>query len=60
MSGSAGPEAGMDWSSLMSDNNPVPSLAECQKTILTADDGRHYCMMPIWLDPLSGAPKTDP
>jgi hypothetical protein len=55
----AGPEAGMDWGFLMSDNNPVPSLAECRKAVLTADDGRHYCMMPVWLDPLPGAPKTD-
>ncbi len=55
----AGPEAGMDWSSLMSDNNPVPSLAECRKTILTADDGRHYCMMPVWIDALPRAPKMN-
>jgi hypothetical protein len=54
----AGPEAGMDWSSLMSDNNPVPSLAECRKAVLTADDGRHYCMMPVWLDSLSTAPQA--
>jgi hypothetical protein len=53
----AGPSAGMDWSLLMSENNPVPSLAECRKTILTAYDGRHYCMMPVWLDSVPAEPE---
>ena len=52
----AGPDAAAAWASLMAANNPVPELATCRKTAATGDDGRHYCTMPIWLDPPAAAP----
>jgi hypothetical protein len=53
----AGPDAAMSWALLMSDNNPVPAMAACRKSISTDAEGRHYCFMPIWLDSRSNAPQ---
>jgi hypothetical protein len=46
----SGPTAAAAWSTLMANNDPVQALAECQKTVAVASDGRHYCSMPVWLD----------
>lgn len=53
----AGPDAAMSWALLMSDNNPVPAMAACRKSVSTDAEGRHYCFMPVWLDPRSNAPQ---
>jgi hypothetical protein len=47
----AGPTAAMDWATLMTNNDPVPALAECKKNITTDEYGRRSCPMPVWLDP---------
>lgn len=52
-----GPDATAAWAALMADNNPAPELATCRKSITTADDGRRYCTMPVWLDPPAAAPQ---
>lgn len=52
----AGPDAATDWALLMADNNPVPAMSACRKTIQTDADGRRYCFLPVWLDPI--APPT--
>ena len=52
-----GPDAATAWATLMAANNPVPELATCRKTVATGADGRHYCTMPIWLDPPAAAPQ---
>ncbi len=49
----AEPGAATDWALLMSDNNPVSALAACKRAISIDADGRHYCAMPVWLDPAS-------
>jgi hypothetical protein len=49
-----GPDAATDWALLMADNNPVPALADCRKSITTDAEGRRYCAMPVWLDPPPG------
>ena len=46
----SGPAAAAAWSLLMADNDPLKALAECKESIAVANDGRHYCSMPIWLD----------
>jgi hypothetical protein len=47
----AGPEAASSvWASLMANNDPVPALADCRKSVSIASDGRHYWCLPIWLD----------
>jgi hypothetical protein len=53
----SGPDAAAAWAALMADNNPVPELATCRKSITAGDDGRHYCTMPIWLDPPAAPPQ---
>jgi hypothetical protein len=46
----AGPGVASAWSLLMANNDPVLALASCQKLVSVANDGRHYCSMPVWLD----------
>jgi hypothetical protein len=46
----SGPAAADVWSTLMADNDPVQALAACKKSVAVANDGRHYCDMPVWLD----------
>jgi hypothetical protein len=52
-----GPDAATDWALLMADNNPVPALADCRKSITTDAEGRRYCAMPVWLDQPQGPPQ---
>jgi hypothetical protein len=52
----AGPDAAITWSILMADNDPVSSMAACRKSIASDADGRRYCFMPVWIDPLARAP----
>jgi hypothetical protein len=46
----AGPGAASAWASLMADNDTVRALSVCKKSVSVANDGRHYCSLPIWLD----------
>jgi hypothetical protein len=52
----AGPNAAGTWSILMADNDPVSAMAACRKSIASDADGRRYCFMPVWIDPLAHAP----
>lgn len=55
----AGPDSAVDWALLMTNNNPVPALADCRKNITTDAEGRRYCDMSVWLDPpASQAPHS--
>lgn len=49
----AGPGAASAWASLMADNDPMKAIAACKKSVSVSSDGRHYCSMPVWLDPPS-------
>lgn len=53
----AGPNAATDWALLMTNNDPVPALADCRKSVITDAEGRRYCAMPVWLDPPAGPPQ---
>jgi hypothetical protein len=53
----AGPNAATDWALLMANNDPVPALADCRKSVITDAEGRRYCAMPVWLDPPAGPPQ---
>ncbi len=53
-----GPDAAAAWAALMADNDPRPEMATCRKAISTGEDGRHYCTMPVWLDPPTTAPQS--
>lgn len=52
----AGPDAASAWSVLMATNDPVRAMKACRAGGVRDDRGRHYCAMPVWLDPPS-APK---
>jgi hypothetical protein len=52
----AGPDAAVTWSILMADNNPIFAMAACRKSVAADADGRRYCSMPVWIDPLSRGP----
>jgi hypothetical protein len=47
----AGPNAAVAWSEVMAFNDPVEALRLCRKSGGTSASGRHYCALPIWLDP---------
>jgi hypothetical protein len=49
----AGPNAATDWALLMANNNPVPAMSACRKSIQADADGRRYCFLPVWLDPIA-------
>jgi hypothetical protein len=51
----AGPEAAVDWASLMALNDPQQALASCKNAIQRDGHGRRYCAMPVWIDPPSAA-----
>ena len=51
----AGPAEALAWGQLMQDNNGASAMALCRKNLLQDADGRHYCLMPVWTDPLSPA-----
>lgn len=47
----AGPGAAHAWAMLMAANDPVRALQACHAGSARDAGGRHYCAMPIWLDP---------
>ena len=53
----AGPDAAGSWASLMANNDPVRALQACRGSSGHDAGGRHYCLMPVWLDP-PGAPPS--
>ena len=48
---SFGPKAAAAWSLVMAYNDPIPALAACKKSMAADSYGRHYCPMPVWIDP---------
>ncbi len=56
----AGPAEAIAWGQLMQDNNGASALAACRKTLQQDASGRHYCLMPIWTDPVSPAGPSVP
>jgi hypothetical protein len=49
----AGPAEAIAWGQLMQDNNGASAMAVCRKNLQQDAGGRHYCLMPIWTDPVS-------
>ena len=47
----AEPQAASAWSRVMAMNDPVAALAACRNHTTRDTQGRHYCAMPLWLDP---------
>lgn len=47
----AGPGAASAWSDIMGFNDPVAALRLCRKSAGADASGRHYCALPIWLEP---------
>jgi hypothetical protein len=45
-----GPQAAAAWSLLMAYNDPVSAMSACKKSISTDANGRHYCLMPAWIE----------
>jgi hypothetical protein len=54
----AGPAAADSWARLMADNDPVAALKACRNSGGRDASGRHYCLMPVWLDPPSAPPEA--
>ena len=54
----AGPAEAVAWGQLMQDNDGVVAMAACRKSMQQDADGRHYCFMPVWTDPMSPAIPT--
>ncbi|GLR68292.1 hypothetical protein GCM10010909_29730 [Acidocella aquatica] len=51
----AGPAEAIAWGQLMQDNDGATAMATCRKSMQQDADGRHYCFMPVWTDPISPA-----
>ncbi|OYV57902.1 MAG: hypothetical protein B7Z71_11695 [Acidocella sp. 21-58-7] len=51
----AGPSEAIAWGQLMQDNNGTSAMAVCRKNLQQDASGRHYCMLPVWTDPISPA-----
>jgi len=51
----AGSAEALAWGQLMQDNNGASAMALCRKNLQQDADGRHYCLMPVWTDPVSPA-----
>ncbi|HQT65704.1 MAG: hypothetical protein B7Z75_14320 [Acidocella sp. 20-57-95] len=49
----AGPTEAIAWGQLMQDNNGASAMAVCRKNLQQDAGGRHYCLMPVWTDPVS-------
>ena len=49
----SGPTEAIAWGQLMQDNNGNSAMALCRKNLQQDAGGRHYCLMPIWTDPVS-------
>lgn len=47
----AGPNAAAAWSDIMAFNDPVAALRLCRDASGKDASGRHFCALPIWLDP---------
>ena len=43
------------WAQLMQDNDGSSAMASCRQNIQRDASGRHYCLMPVWTDPVSPA-----
>ncbi|GAN80611.1 MULTISPECIES: hypothetical protein [Acidocella] len=54
----ASPAEATAWGQLMQDNDGVVAMAACRKSMQQDADGRHYCFMPVWTDPMSPAIPT--
>jgi hypothetical protein len=39
----------------MQDNDGAVAMATCRKSLQQDADGRHYCFMPVWTDPIPSA-----
>ena len=55
-----GSHAASAWAGLMAANDPVSALAECRRKIAQDSHGRHYCAMPVWLDPVRPPQSESP
>lgn len=55
-----GPAEAIAWGQLMQDNDGASALALCRKNLLQDAGGRHYCLMPVWTDPVSPAGPSAP
>lgn len=51
---SAGSSGASAWARLMAANDPVAALKNCKAE--RDGTGRHYCHLPVWLDPPGAAP----
>jgi hypothetical protein len=47
---SDGPDAAAIWARLMNDNDPRPSMAACERSVVR-QNGQRACSLPVWLDP---------
>ena len=56
----AGPNAATTWAILMANNDPVRAMSACRKAIQKDADGRSYCSLPVWLDPLPSPSSVQP
>ena len=51
----AGPAEAIAWGQLMQDNNGASAMAVCRRNLQQDAEGRHYCFMPVWTDPIPSA-----
>ena len=51
----AGPAEALAWARLMQDNDATRAMAVCRQNIQQDASGRHYCLMPVWTDPVAPA-----
>lgn len=51
----AGPAEAIAWGQLMQDNDGARAMAACRKKMQQDAGGRHYCLMPVWTDPIPTA-----
>jgi hypothetical protein len=45
-----GPEAPLEWASLMQHNDVTVIMKTCRENILKTDEGYAYCNLPVWLE----------
>jgi hypothetical protein len=55
-----GPAEAIAWGQLIQDNNGATALAACHKNLQQDAGGRHYCLMPVWTDPVPPASSSAP
>jgi hypothetical protein len=56
----ASPAEAIAWGQLMQDNDGASAMAACRKNLQQDAGGRHYCLMPVWTDPVSPAGPSMP